>query len=144
MKIAHLKDTNLNGYLDFCTDYERKQLYIVSFEPNREVYDGECEEIYAPHFLDRVESKELNSLLLLFCSKIEHGGKLIVGGTDLIELTKNIMNFTLNHETANQLIYSKNGLHSLNLVTNILLENNMQIVKKQINGLSFLVEATRP
>lgn len=132
----------INGYETLY--YSPEDFTGISLRDNREVFDGQCEEIYAPLYLDQVQADNLSFFLLLLCAKLEHGGKLIVGGTEIIELTKNIFNYSLNHIQINDLIYSKSGLHSLNLVTDILLENNMQILKKQINGLNFLVEAVRP
>lgn len=139
MKVAFRE---LSGYEKVGTNDDRTQLFRD--DGKIEVFDGQCTEAYLPDFLDFVEAHNITSFLHLLCDKLEHGGKLIVGGTEIIELTKNILNYTITHEYANQYIYSRGALHSLDIITDILLEYNMKIVKKQINGLNFLVEAVRP
>lgn len=110
------------------------------------VYDGQCSEIYGPDFLDTLTLNEYKPLISKLCKKLEHGGKLILGGIDLIEFMKNVQNYTINVEDFNLTVYSDNrqGMFTLNDSVENLIELGLKIQKKQINGYHFLIEAIRP
>lgn len=143
MKVSFEK---LNGYqwVEFDED-----LYTISDEilknPPQNIYDGQCSEIYAPNFLDTVKIGDYKDTIFNLCKKLEHGGKIILGGIDLIELMKNVQNYTINVEEFNNIVYneSRQGVFTLNDTVEHLIDIGLKIQRKQLNGYNFLVEAIR-
>lgn len=136
----------LNGYQ--WVEYD-EDLYTISDEilknPPQNIYDGQCSEIYAPNFLDSVKMSDYKETIFSLCKKLEHGGKIILGGIDLIELMKNVQNYTINVEEFNTIVYneSRQGVFTLNDTVENLIEIGLKIQRKQLNGYHFLVEAIR-
>lgn len=144
MKVSFEK---LNGYQ--WVEYD-EDLYTISDEilkdPPKNIYDGQCSEIYAPKFLDTVKMSDYKNTIFNLCKKLEHGGKIILGGIDLIEFMKNVQNYTVNVEDFNGIVYneSRQGMFTLNDTVENLIDIGLKIKRKQLNGYNFLVEAVRP
>lgn len=111
--------------------------------------NNECEEINASNMLDFVAYAKHKEFILHLISKLRHGGKLIIGGTDLISLSLNTFNKNLSTEKVNELLFGstdqpvKIGITCLEHVRNIVLSTELRITK-QICELNFILEAVRP
>lgn len=109
---------------------------------------GECREILATDIMDYVRADDVFSTLEHLSKLLAHGGKLIIGGTDLYELAKAIMNQTIDLREANVILYGnvvrKMGQLSLDHLTELLLSFGLKIHHKRVNGLNMVVEAVRP
>lgn len=117
----------------------------ITTEELDSVYNGQCSEIYGPNYLDTVSYPNHKTVIFNLCKKLEHGGKLIIGGIDLIEFMKNVQNYTINVEDFNSTVYDidRQGIYTLNSIVEILIDIGFKINKKQLNGYNFLVEAIR-
>ncbi len=109
---------------------------------------NEADEICAPEMLDFLKKEAHENYILHLISKLRHGGKLVIGGTDIISIALGVFNKTIRINEANILIYgsdsepTKVGLTSLEEVRSLILQTDLKITK-QIPGTSFLIEAIR-
>ena len=113
--------------------------------------DAECEEIYAPEILDHIHVDEIFAFLSYCKKKMRHGGKLVIGGTDINEVCRNFVNGKYNNETVNKIIYGdsmeasriKLGIYEANKISNTVQQLGLKVIKKRVDGLKFVVEASR-
>lgn len=112
---------------------------------------AECTEIRAPNILNFIHGSELYSVLANWVSKLRHGGKLIVGGSELLECCKSVMLGQINVAEANKLFYNEKrtpwhvnfGMYECNEIVGLLTDFGLRIEKKRINGNTFVIEAYR-
>lgn len=120
---------------------------------NRWVNDAEALEIIATDALDYLVLYEVPRVLAHWISKLRHGGKIVVGGTDMQEVARGFVNGDINLETANKLLHGMQTQPHLVKRVNLtligvcaFLENDygLQIMKKRKAGYNYIVEAVRP
>lgn len=157
MKINLLRNTNdvLSGYLNIDpftmgtdTDKVAGGLTDLSYH----VDDAEASEIIARDILDYFDPPTGDRALENWIRKLRHGGKLVVGGTDLYEVAKAITNYSLLPEAANKLLYGsftqpwEMKKHSTCLLATAswLEVKGLHVIKKRLNNFSYCVEAQRP
>ncbi len=115
------------------------------------VDNGECEEINASRILDHIHGSQLYSVIQHWVSKLAHGGKIILGGKDILEVSKLVVTGSIGNSDSNKVFYGVNnsslglqrGMYECNEIVSILSELGLHIDKKRINGLDFIVEAHR-
>jgi len=113
--------------------------------------DNECVEILAPHILDYLPISHMQPLVQMWIKKLRKGGKLILGGTDLYEICKNVMNGNANTVQANLLLYGnqesnwnmKRGQINLKDLVDLMNESGLKVMKKRLDGVEMCVEAVR-
>lgn len=118
---------------------------------NLSVDQSECKEIIAEEIIDYIPTGNLVGVLQHYVDKLRMGGKLVVGGTDLIELSKDIIRQSINMHNANMEIYGKQehswdfkrGCVALNDVVTVLGHLGLHITKQRLDGTKFIVEAIR-
>jgi hypothetical protein len=108
---------------------------------------GECTEILGPNILDYIPKAEHADVIEHLISKLRHGGKIIIGGMDIISLAVNTFNKTISTSDANLLIYGQDdeppkvALTCLEDVREIMLRTIK--VTKQVPGVNFTIEGQR-
>jgi hypothetical protein len=111
---------------------------------------GECEVINAK-VLDHIHGSELYSTIQHWVSKLAHGGSIVLGGRDLLEVSKTVINGGSSNSDCNKMFYGVNnsaagiskGMYEANEIAGILMELGLKLDKKRINGIDFIVEAHR-
>lgn len=108
--------------------------------------DNECTMIFGQSILDSIPFEKHAEFINHLYSKLRHGGRLILGGTDIVSLSLNIFNKTINVNDANKMIYGeghskKCGLTTLEEVRNIM--SKILTVEKINIGISFCIEGKR-
>ena len=114
--------------------------------------DAECTEILADDILDFIPSNEILNTLRHYVGKLRHGGKLIIGGTDLHSVCQAIVTKQLNCVEANHLLHGeqnntwafKYGQINLDDLVKLLSDLGLKIMKKRLNSYKMCVEAIRP
>lgn len=114
------------------------------------VDDGECEVINAK-VLNHIHGSEVYAVIQHWANKLAHGGVIVLGGSDILEVSKMVITGQLSNSDSNKLIYGLNnsswgimkGMYEANEIAGILTELGLKIDKKRINGLDFIVEAHR-
>ena len=147
---------HLNGYLniDPITGGEEGAEAVKCDIRNLDnlVLDSQCYEIIAEDVMDYLTMEDASLALSNWVQKLRHGGKIIIGGTDIYEASKqfnqgvipirdynNIIHGTMDHPWEVKL--------SHNTVANLeagLRLHGIKILKRRINGLSMVIEGERP
>ena len=110
---------------------------------------GECEVINAK-VLDHIHGSELFAVIKHWASKLAHGGSIVLGGRDILEVSKKVVAGSTNSDS-NKMFYGVNnsatgiskGMYEANEIAGILVELGLKLDKKRINGIDFIVEAHR-
>lgn len=120
---------------------------------DRFVCDAEANEIIATDVIDYLVSHEVPKIIQHWVRKLRHGGKIVIGGIDMNEVTRGFVNGDLDLETTNKLLHGQQTqphlVRRVNLsligIANFLNEDcGLKVMKKRMAGYSYLVEATRP
>lgn len=114
-------------------------------------HPSECDEILADKILDYIHGSELYGVVEHWVSKLAHGGKIILGGRDVVSVAKLIVTGALNNADSNKMLYGLErsawgvsyGMYECSEIVGILSELGLVIDKKRINGVEFIVEAHR-
>ena len=113
------------------------------------VDEGECDVINAK-VLDYIHGSEIYGVIQHWASKLAHGGTIILGGRDILEVSKMVV-AGLSNSDSNKLVYGLNnsswgimkGMYEANEIAGILIELGLKITKKRIDGVAFIVEGCR-
>lgn len=144
------------GYLniDPCPLQTQADCEVVIGDPRMlyMVEQSECTEILAPNILDYIHVSQLVPFITLLVSKLRHGGKIILGGTDLHTICRSYMIGELKPEELINILYgeefgawkNKVGCYPLGEISNILKELDIQIIRKQLENQYMFVEGVRP
>lgn len=115
------------------------------------VETSECTEILAPDILDYIHISQLIPFIQLLVSKLRHGGRLIIGGTDLHTLSRCYMIGEIKTEDLVNKLYgdqfgawkNKCGAYPMHEIVAILKELGLQIVRKNLTNDKMFVEGVR-
>jgi hypothetical protein len=114
--------------------------------------DAECLSIIAEDIIDYFSSKEVDNIISHWIKKLRHGGKIVIGGIDLIEVSRSFNNKYIDLINTNLLLfgdqseswkYRKSCLTSSELVKG-LQGLGLNILKNRINNYKYTIEAERP
>ena len=116
------------------------------------VSDSECNELIAEDVLDFLELSESRAVLSHWISKLRHGGKIIVGGTDIYEVCRLFYKQAIDLNTLNSIIHGnfsepwdvKMGHSTLEDLQEFLQSQGIKITKKRIQGFKMIIEGERP
>ena len=116
------------------------------------VDDAEAQEIIALDVIDYIPLTDVNKVIKHWVSKLRHGGTLIIGGTDLFEVSKSFAQYRIDITRANKLIHGEQSKPYLIKRTNFtvlglsdyLSSLGLKLQKKRVNDFIMTVEATRP
>lgn len=141
----------LNGYITINPTGLENTVVANIHNLDQQCDDAECTEILADDILDYIHGSQLVNTLKNWVSKLRHGGRLIVGGTDLIETAKNIVTGDLSLVDANRTLYGDSSMmfrnkvaqYTIKEVKDMLKECGLTIIKKRTQGIKFIVEAER-
>lgn len=112
---------------------------------------AEATEICAPEMMDYIHSNDIMNVLKNWVSKLRHGGRIIVGGTDLYEVSKGVVSGQLDTVSGNKTLYGnaqlfpfvKIGMYTRHDIESVLLELGLKIIHKRVNNRCYVVEAAR-
>jgi|TARA_R110002020_G_scaffold248502_1_gene462526 hypothetical protein len=116
------------------------------------VDDAEAQEIIALDVIDYIPLTEINKVIGHWVSKLGHGGSLIIGGTDLFEVSKAFSQYRLDITEANKLIHGEQykpylikrvNFTALGLA-DYLESLGLKLQKKRVNNYRITIEAIRP
>jgi hypothetical protein len=112
--------------------------------------NNECVEIIADKICDYLPRNQLFKTLEYYLTKLRIGGKIVIGGTEVRELAKNLV-LNDNYEEFNHLLFGrydspwsiKTGISSVIEISDFLASMGLKIIKKRIDRCTFIVEAHR-
>ncbi len=141
----------LNGYMNLDrspVDPDSQPAFTGTFlNLSALIEESECTEILADDLLDYIPADEIMASLEYWVKLLRHGGKLIVGGTDLYEVSKAVSNQTLNIKEANEVLHGS-GVERINQLSivdllELLKSLGLNIITRRINGFKMVVVAVR-
>lgn len=108
--------------------------------------DGEADEIIC--YIDYVPVEKFTELFSHLRKKVSVNGKLVLHGTDLVEVCNIIMKQKVSQEQAILQIYGdsvspKRMMLSLDKLVEVVENSGMKILKKRLDGLNICVECCR-
>ena len=117
------------------------------------VDDGEVEEILAYDVIDYLDASKVEATIDHWIRKLKVGGKIVVSGTDIIEVAKGVASYKLTISDANQLLYNvdKNNPRTYKKVAfscgalkeYMAKKHGLKIVTARINGYQMVVSAEK-
>ena len=155
MKINLLmaSDDVLSGYLNIDPYGSSKdKVQGTVFDLADHVDDGEATEIVATEVLEYIDRLNLDGTINNWISKLAHGGKLVIGGTELYEVCKAASLFIINADQTNALLYGdptkpflqkKNSL-TVPMMTAVLKSKGLKVLQQRVHGFKFTVVGERP
>ena len=113
--------------------------------------DAQCTEILGDDTLDFVSVDKIKELVTLFIKKLRHGGRLILGGTDLYSVCQDIFNGKINTREANYLLHGEHKNQwdfrhcqiSLLDLCDLFEKLGLKLNKKRVDGYKMIVEGER-
>lgn len=113
--------------------------------------DAECDYIIANDIIDYFSSREVDKIIEHWLTKLRHGGKIIIGGVDINEVSKGFINKQIDLIHINVFLFGeqdkpwqfrKSALTANDLVKAI--ESfGLKIIKNRTNNYRYIVEAER-
>lgn len=110
------------------------------------VENNECVEIVAGELINFIPVSKLFDILGQISRKLRHGGKLTIGGTDLYAMSVAVINGMLNPREVNDAIYSEShkAMIPMNDVADLLTKLGLVVTNRELNGISYIIQAERP
>lgn len=114
--------------------------------------ENECTEIYAADILDYLQFDESKAIVSHWVSRLRHGGKIAIGGTDIEEVCRVFRSGKIDIEDFNQVVHGtfekpwsvKLSHRKIEDLVGLLQANGVRVTKKRIEGINMIVEGERP
>jgi hypothetical protein len=116
------------------------------------VEDGEATEIVALDVIDFLPASAADDVLAGWARKLRHGGKITIGGVDIREVARRLVNQQIDPAQANAILhgpqrapweYRKSNL-TLQLALDKMAALGLEVVRREPSQFSYLVTARRP
>jgi len=102
-----------------------------------EISDNECELIMANDIIDSFDIPNIEGLLKSLISKLRINGTIIVGGTDVRLLCKNVINDQISEVEASRIISGLKSATNLESMRASLMNTGLNFVSSQISGIHY-------
>lgn len=109
-----------------------------------QIPNNSAQSIVAIDALDSIPVPFLNTFLDDVRDKMRFNSELILGGTELSIISRDIILGNLNTQKYNELIFSKRGIYNVSDIISILQEKKLLVNKSFIKGYNYEISATRP
>jgi hypothetical protein len=134
-----------------------KEGIVISPEKGDNFFDldkfldhNECSEIFFT-LTDYVPTSQLSDAIAKLSTKLAHGGKLVISGTDALVVTQAFQNGRINILEFNELVYGKRNkvwafkqsLVALNDVVAICKANGLKVTQKRLSDFTYSVIGER-
>jgi hypothetical protein len=146
----------LSGYLNLhpfaMQDTEDVKIADIK-KLDRWIADAQATEIIATDVIDYLTLYEVPKVIAHWAKKLRHGGKIVIGGTDMNEVARGFVNGDINLETTNKLLHGQQtqphlkklvNLTGIGLAQFLTQDAGLKILKVRSAGYNYVVEAERP
>ena len=117
----------------------------ISIEDLSNKQNASLKEIFLGDFLCFVDQKDIVATTDLVISKMRYGANIIITGSDVLEISRMIMNRNIPLNTARDLLYSeKKSCYTYLEIISLLESKGLKILRKILTGLSYSIVAERP
>ncbi len=142
------------GYLNLCPYTESNTDTFQKGEVTKLDYlidDGEVEELKAIDILEYYPGNMSEIILTNWIKKLKHGGKLVLGTVDLVEVAKGVANYELDIDQANLFFHGEQkrswdfrlSSFTMNQIVHYLESKDLKVIKKRVNNYRCIIEAIR-
>jgi len=108
-----------------------------------QVPNNAAQSIVAIDALDSIPVQFLDTFLEDVKSKMRLNSELILGGTELSIVSRDVLLGNLNTQKYNELVFSKRGLYNVSDIISLLQNKNLVINKSSIKGYNYEISVTR-
>lgn len=130
------KDTQfIAGYVPIIVEDQEFDLSAIS--------DNECTEILANEILDEFDLGRLNDLVQTLISKLRMGGKLVIGGTDILLFCKGVLDGSLTEVEWGNMITLKRSMTKTSVVLNGIRSMGLNVEIYDVNGVHYEITVRR-
>ena len=142
MKVRiHSDEYILSGYSNLRVgSYEQLSLTI------NDIDQGALDELLVDHTIDFLPLDKAEEMLSRLTRLVKKGGKFVVTGTDIYEVSKAFANYHIDIADVNRHVFGNSKRLAFSAVTmSNLLQHNLQmkIIKKRVNEFIYTIEAQR-
>lgn len=104
-----------------------------------------CEQLLARDVIDFFDPSLVDNLITHWVSKLRHGGMLVVGGIDLLEVCNAFSALYINRESATTLLFGNNRRASMTLrdLTELMSNKGLKIIVNRADGFKYTVIGQR-
>lgn len=119
---------------------------------DKHVDDSELNELRSVDVINYVEIDKVESTINNWCQKIRLGGKIVIGGIDLMEVCKSFSEYKSDLTEANILLHGpqdkpylvrRSSFTAVGLSEYLESKFNFRIIKKRVNSYRAIIEARR-
>lgn len=108
------------------------------------IYDNGCFEILCDHnVLKMVSPDQIEQLIQVLCSKLRHGGELIISGLDIDVATKQYQRKDFDISVFSKLLSSSLGFYNCRIIEEYIRTNGLDITSMSIQDSYFVVKGKR-
>ena len=141
-----IDDQSLNGYRKISPINGENPLFL-----DRWIDDGECYEIIVDGILDYVPFEQLQNYVTGLSKKLAKNGKLIVVGTDALEIAHSYFSGIIDTPQYNKLVYGekrhswefKQGMLQLEELCELFKSLNLKIINKRLYNFKYSITVER-
>lgn len=106
--------------------------------------DNSVTHVIAIDAMDSVPSTLLVDFLSSIIKKMRLGCQIILGGTELDAIAKDVINHNISTQEYNELIFTKRGIYRSQEIVKLLNQSGLSIDSIQIRGYKYELTASRP
>lgn len=114
--------------------------------------DAEVDELVATDVIDYLPARQLDDIVDNWIRKIRHGGTIVVGGVDVREVARGVVNQELDLESANRLLYGfqdapweyRKAALTVQKLIDVFASRGFKILHKRLENYYYQVKAERP
>jgi 2-succinyl-5-enolpyruvyl-6-hydroxy-3-cyclohexene-1-carboxylate synthase len=144
-----------DGYVNidpFTQDGNQAKISGAVSKLDHTVDNGEASEIIAEDVIDYLGPDYVDKAINNWLSKLQHGGIIVIGGTDIRVVCKSYFLRQLNTVEVNNLLYGeqknvqqyKKSCLTIHEVCELLKSLGLKIILKRHDGFRYLIKAKRP
>lgn len=143
MKVRiHRDDFELSGYqnIKFTSETDLiTTLQILEFDK------GELEELILDDVTDFIPLNDVEKTIAELVGFVRKGNKMVIVGTDVLEVAKSFANYQISLIDFNKFIYDnrKNGFTCYHMDEFLRERCNVKTIKKRVNGFQYMIEVQR-
>lgn len=116
------------------------------------VDDSEAEEIIATDVIDFLPPQTVDGVIDHWIRKLRHGGSIVVGGVDIREVARGLMNQSITPEYANLLLYGvqsapheyRKSTMTMQRLLGVFQAKGLKVMHKRIVSYYYQIKADRP
>jgi hypothetical protein len=140
---------NIDPYAD-PADRDKVTGSLINLDEH--VDDGEAVDLLALDIIDYIGSNETNEAIASWLKKLRHGGTITIGGIDLRGVSHAFLHHQISLTEANILLYGaqdapynyRKATLTIQHVIDMMIEQDLKVLRKQIQQYKYFVTARRP